>query len=170
MRIVHRQHNRLQRREVRRQPVQAVQHREGCIRWFGSRGRTQQCPRRLRRARQEQLAFLRRYAGQPALEQLTDHPEPEPRLQLGPPRPQHRQAPLTGTRAGRIHQRGLADARAALDDQDPAGRQQRLHRRQLLIALEQHNLNLVRTRLPNASFARWASLVTTPTAVCHAGR
>jgi len=142
LRVVHGHHHRLQRREVRRQPVQAVQHREGRIRWLGSRGRTQQHPRRLRRPRQQQLALLRRCPGQPALEQLPDHPEPEPRLQLGPPCPQHRRAPLPGARAGRIHQRGLPDTRAALDEQDPASRQQRLHRRQLLVTLEQHPHNL----------------------------
>ncbi len=143
VRIVHGHHHRLQRGEVRHQPVQAVQHREGRIRRFGGRGRTQQGPRRLGRPRQQQLTFLRRCAGQPTLEQLPDHPEPEPRLQLGPPRPQHRQAPLPSARAGHIHQRGLPDPRAALDDQNPAGRQQLLHRRQLLIAFEQHGLNLI---------------------------
>lgn len=124
LQVVDREQERTGQREVRREPVDAVQRgepgararlRDAAVR--GHAGR----PRGGRgRAGQQLGALVGRGAVQLDLEQLPDRPEGEVALKLAPPRAQHVQARRLGLVDGGSQQRALPVAGRALDHDQPA--------------------------------------------------
>src|SRR4029079_3410900 len=118
------------------QPVETVPDRE---RRVGRRSLTER-PREPRplgpaRAGEQRVALVPPGAREAPLEQLTDDPEREPRLELRAARAQDLPSAGGPPPPRRVEQRLLPDARPALDHEHPTPPQQLLRRGQLALAL-----------------------------------
>jgi hypothetical protein len=128
LRVVDHQRHRPLGRQVREQPVEPVEHREGRVR-SGQRGlagravRPRQAEQRCRDpgwALQERGTLAVRRLRQERLDQLPHHAERELALQLGTARPQHPEALGLRHLARGPEHHGLAHAGGPLDDERAA--------------------------------------------------
>ena len=148
VRVVDDQAERPDGSEVRAEPIEAVEDREGGIdarrkRIHCSRaGEAEHAGRHARSALQQIGAFELGCLDQHRLEQLTHHSEGEIALELGPSRAKHAHSVLRRRCARRSEQRRLADPGRTFDNHEPAAPrarvdQRRFDPRQLIGPLEQ---------------------------------
>jgi hypothetical protein len=131
--------------EVRQQPEEAVDDRVGAVVALvaaPARGALEQRPGQPGGAGEQAVVGLVVGARQQRLEELQRDAEGEVALELGAVGAQDADPARARTRDGGVEQRGLADARVALDQQQPAGAlarriEQLVDRSQLLFAFEE---------------------------------
>ena len=156
--VVDRERSRAPEREVRCEPVEAVQHREGdagriavvFVQLAGLEER--RCA--LGRPVEQLLAYRRCRRREQRLEELAHDAEGEVLLELSAARGQHRETCARGRRAGLGDEARLADAGAALDRDEPSGAAGGslgvgLHRGELRLPFEQRRpFGSLRRRAP----------------------
>ena len=122
VRVVDEQGERDRLGQPRAQPVQAVEAREQAVVGGGAVGDLlEQWASEAGGAGEQPLALRARERLDARREQLYHHAECELLLHDAAARTEHHHPAGLGQRRGRVHQRALADARRALDHDDPAG-------------------------------------------------
>jgi EmrB/QacA subfamily drug resistance transporter len=148
--VVDGQEERPVRRDVRGQPVEAVQGRQRRVgvRLLGQPGGIEEGLRQAGGPAEKRRSLVRRQRGEEGLEESPHDAEGERALELGAPRAEHLHPGLLAKGLGPPHEGGLADAGRPFDGPEPAavrcGADARLEAGQLAVALEKLALHQIR--------------------------